>query len=144
MTTHVFDVDQFREEFPAFADDTDFPDQTLQGYWNIAILYISPEDSCVLNGDTLQFALNLMTAHLTQQGVIVAKGQNPFQLNSASVDKVSVGLIGANNLTQYQWWLGTTSYGAQLLALLQVCVVGGFFIAGLPEGSAFRKVGGVF
>lgn len=144
MTTHVFDVDAFRQQFPQFADPMAFPDETLQQYWNAATCYINPTDFCYLQGDCLQQALNLMTAHLAALSVLIAKGKNPGFIESASIDKVSVTLQPPPVKNQWQWWLGGTPYGAQLLALLQAKSVGGFYIGGLPETVAFRKLAGIF
>jgi hypothetical protein len=44
----------------------------------------------------------------------------------------------------WQYWLNTSPYGMQLLALLQAKGVGGLYVGGLPERDAFRKVYGVF
>jgi len=141
MTTHVFDYTQFITLFPEFSS---IPQLTLQGYWNVAIIYINPNDNCFIPSDILQYMLNLMTAHLTQLSLIIAAGQTPYQLTGAGIDKVNVTLTPPPNPTQYQWWVGTTPYGAQLLALEQVLTAGGFFLAGLPEGSSFMKVGGIY
>lgn len=144
MATHEFDVDEFREQFPAFADEDAFPDATLQQYWNAATCYITPVDFCWLQNDCLQLALNLMTAHLTALSALIAQGQTPGYEQSATIDKISVTLTPPPNKNQWQWWLSTTPYGMQLLALLQAKSAGGFYIGGLPETAAFRKVGGIY
>lgn len=144
MALHTFDVTSFREQFPQFADPLEFPDAVLQGYWDAAICYISPYDYGYLQGDCLQRALNLMTAHLTALSVLIADGQNPGFAESATIDKISVSLQPPPAKTQFDWWLGTTPYGAQLLALLSSASVGGFYIGGLPEQAAIGKVAGIF
>lgn len=144
MTTHVFDVTAFRTQFPEFANATTFPDATLQAYWDAATCYINPNDFCYLNGDCLQLALNLMTAHLTQLSVQIAAGQTPYLMQSATIDKVTVSLTPPPLKNQWQWWLSTTPRGMQLFAMLQAKSIGGFYIGGLPETAAFRKVAGIF
>lgn len=144
MATHTFDVTAFRVQFPQFADPVAFPDATLQAYWNAATCYVTPNDFCFLSGNCLQLALNLMTAHLTAQSVFIAANQNLGYEQSATIDKVSVVLQAVPAKNEWQAWLITTPYGMQFLALVQVKSAGGFYIGGLPETAAFRKVGGVF
>jgi ABC-type dipeptide/oligopeptide/nickel transport system permease subunit len=145
MSTLTFDPTAFRALFPAFADPTAYPDALLTAYWDIAINYISPIDGYGwMQGAARQLALNYMTAHLLAINGIIANGQTPNIVNSATVDKVSVGLTPPPLPNQWQFWLGTTPYGQQLLALLQVFSVGGFYAGSLPELAAFRRVGGVF
>ena len=147
MTTVIltFDVTAFRLLFPAFADPTVYPDARLQMYWDMAISYISDVANYGwLQGLDRQLALNLLTAHLAAISDIILAGQVPNLMQTATIDKVSVGLTPPPIPNQWQWWLNQTGYGQQLLALLQAKSVGGFYVGGLPERSAFRKVGGIF
>ena len=144
MSLHTFDVDAFREQFPQFENTTTFPDAVLQQYWNAATCYINPNDFCWLHDDCLQLALNLMTAHLTALSVLIQQNQTPGYEQSATIGKVSVSLTPPPNKNQWQWWLNTTPYGMQLLTLLQAKSAGGFYIGGLPETAAFRKVAGIY
>lgn len=140
----TFDVAQFRAEFPEFANATTFPDVTLQMYWDNATCYVSDVNCGTLAGECRQLALNLMTAHLTKLSQLILAGQTPGLVQNATVDKVTVGLTPPPLRSEWQWWLMTTPYGMQLLALLQGRSVGGFYVGGLPETSAFRRVGGVY
>lgn len=148
MSVITFDVAAFRASFPAFADITAYSNQTLQGYFDSACIFIDPNtSSCWWLGlrDAAKYrALNLMTAHLAQLGTQAAAGQTTGQVQSSTIDKVSVSLTPPPNPNQWQWWLGLTAYGQQLLALLQAKAAGGFYIGGLPELAAFRRVGGIF
>ncbi len=145
MTTLMFDVAQFRLDFPAFADSTAFPDATLQGYFNSASCYISTSDFGCLNGDCRVMALYLMTAHLCQISQLAISGKTSGLVTSSSVGSVSVGLTPPPfGSSQWSWWLNTTPYGQQLQALLSQASIGGLYICGRPERSAFRKVGGRF
>lgn len=144
MATLTFDVANFRSQFPAFANAGDFPDATLQQYWDWATCYIDDNGSYgELTGTCRQLALNFMTAHLTATSVIIAGGDVPGVASSASVDKVSVSMQPPPQSNQWQWWLATTPYGQQLLSLLSARSVGGFYVGGLPERDPFRKVGGI-
>lgn len=138
----TFDVTAFRAQCPAFADATLYSDAALQGYWDAAACHISTTDYGWLNGECRARALNLMTAHLAALSSLIASGQAPGVMQSASIDKVTISLTPPPLKSQWQWWLSATPYGAQLLALLQSKAVGGFYVGGAPERSAFRSVGG--
>lgn len=142
--TYTFDIPNFRIDYPAFSNATTFPDVTLQLYWDNATCYIDNLNYGYLNGDCRYQALTLMTAHLASLSVLIASGQIPGLVQTSTIDKISVGLTPPPLLNQFQWWLCITPYGQSLLALLQVSSVGGFYIGGLPERLAIRKVGGTF
>lgn len=142
MTAYVFDIPAFRISYPEFADPILFPNVTLQGFWDTATCYLDNNDYGYLNGDCRYKALTLMTAHLTKLSVLIANNQMPILVQSAGIDKINVGLTPPPLLNQFQWWLSTTPYGAQLLALLQVASCGGFYIGGSPVRTAFRGYNG--
>ncbi len=146
MTEFVFDIPAFRVSYPAFGNTTAYPDATLQAYWDTACCYIEnySEDCGWLSGDCRYKALTLMTAHLAAISTIVANGQVPGQVQSASIDKISVSLTAPPQKNQWQWWLNLTPYGQALLVLLQTRSVGGFVFGGSPERLAFRRFGGFF
>jgi hypothetical protein len=149
MSSLTFDVAIFRQQFPAFANATVFPDAQLQMYWDMATCYVSAKQgywcSCSMDDCACQrLALDLMTAHLVALSVLIAAGQTPGLLQNATIDKITVGLTPPPLPNQWQWWLDQTPYGQQLLALLQAQSVAGFYIGGLPEMTAFRKWDGIF
>jgi hypothetical protein len=141
----TFDVELFRLQCPEFANETTYPDALLQGYWDTAICYVSNVNYGYLRDDCRLRALNFMTAHLAKLYLIITTNPNQTtgQMQSATIDKVSVTMTPPPQKDQFQWWLGLTTYGQMLLALLQVKSVGGMYVGGLPERSAFRKVGGI-
>lgn len=141
----TFDITNFRTLFPAFANTTDFPDALLTQNWTNATSYIVNNNYGVQLVDNDKFyALNLMTAHLTQLGVVIANGQTPGLVQNAAVGAVNISLTPPPIPNQFQWWLNQTAYGQQLLSLLQTKASGGFLVGGLPERSAIRKVYGTF
>jgi hypothetical protein len=85
-----------------------------------------------------------MTAHLTQLSVQIAAGQTSYLIQGSTIDKITVNLTPPPLPNQFRWWLETTVYGQQLMALLQVRSSGGFYYGGLPEPTAIRKWGGIF
>jgi len=144
MATIVFDVAVFRARYPQFADSDIYPDATLNAYWETATCFISAEDYGYLHGACRETALMLLTAHLAGLSVFIANGQTPGMVTSATIDKVSVSLTPPPVKDQLAWWLNLTPYGMQLWAMLSAMSVGGLYIGGLPERSAFRTVGGRF
>lgn len=144
MATLTFDVTLFRTQFPAFSSSTTFPTVTLQMYWDMATIYVNDEGAYgSLQAVKRQTAINMMTAHLTAISVIVAAGETVGYEQAATIDKASVTLTPPVARNAYQWWLNTTPYGQQLLALLQAVAVGGFYVGGSANVLAFRGVAGV-
>lgn len=144
MAQHTLDLASFRAMFPAFSNVTTYPDATIQMWWTMGNQYIYSYDNCLISGDVLQLALNLMTAHLAQSFTMIGNGQTVAVVTGATEGSVSVSMMPPPAKTGWQWWLLTTPYGAQLWALLQTLTVGGFTIGGAPERSGFRRVYGVF
>lgn len=139
-----FNVAAFRAAFPAFANATTYPDPTLTGYWNAATCYISPVVYGRLQETCRGRALDLMTAHLAALADLIAAGEQPGIITSATIDKISVAMEAPPSDNQWQYWLNLTPYGQQLLALLQVKSSGGFYIGGVAERSGFRRAFGGF
>lgn len=147
MTTITLDPAAFRVVYPQFADPATFPDLKLQAQFGLATAYISPEVAGDMPQAARASALDLMTAHLLALGVIIA--QNNFQgqvgvVTGAQVDHVQITLQPPPVRGQWRFWLNTTPYGMQLASLLEMQSAGGFFVGGLPERAAFRRVGGGF
>lgn len=144
----------FRLLFSAFSNATTYPSSQLSMYWTVASEYISTNDNpCnMLNGASLQLALDCLCAHLatlfTQDANNVASGESPGQsegiTTSSTVGAIIVSTLPPPVKDSWDYWLNQTSYGQQLLALLKMKSVGGFYVGGLPEGGSFRKAGGVF
>lgn len=145
MAEHTFDSVAFREQFPAFTSTTKYPDGQLSGYFTMATAYIYPRDWCGISGVQLQLALNLMTAHLTWMNQLVIAGNTSAgPLAGASIDKVSVTLVAPPvGTSAWKYWLNTTPYGKELLALLRILSRGGGIVGGTPERAAFRGVYGI-
>jgi hypothetical protein len=138
-----YNDDAFRGLFPAFASPTQYPAPALQVWWNTASAYVSNQSGgCYTGGMTLAqqtLALNLMTAHLVFLSNLIASGNTPGITVGATVDKVSVTLEPPPAPNQWQYWLNQSPYGQQLLALLQVASVGGFYAtSGVPGRAGFQ------
>lgn len=132
----------FRTMFPVF-DNLDDP--IIELWAEVAGEHL--KSSWVLNGKRFQLALNLMTAHLLHLSVGTegsGTAQNGGIVASASEGSVSVSFATPPTKNAWQHWLAGSPYGLQLWALLKQWSAGGFYIGGLPERKAVRKVGGVF
>jgi hypothetical protein len=146
----TWDYDKFVAKFPAFSDKDAWPPAYLESCWDLAAEFISTQECPCRNlrGDSLQTALDLMTAHLaTLLGPANATSEDAAGgglVTNASIGAVSVGMMQPPVSSMWGYWLAQSPYGQALLALLQIKGVGGFYVGGLPERSAFRKVGGVF
>lgn len=143
MTTDSiqFDLAKFRLLYPQFSAVSD---EVIEMQWDMATCYISACNYGWMHGKCRQQALNLLTAHLVQQNLYAQDGELTGQLNSATIDKVSVTLNAPPNPNQWQFYLGQTPYGQQLMALLSSFAVGGFSVGDVPELTAFRRAYGVF
>ena len=147
MSTITLDPAAFRALFPQFADAVKWPDAALSIQFGAATGYVSADTYGDMPVAARTNALYLMTAHLLALGVIIAQNNYSGQVGvvqGAVVDHVQITLTPPPVKSQWQWWLNTTPYGAQLLGLLEAQAAGGFYVGGLPERAAFRKVGGVF
>ena len=147
MSTITLNPAAFRALFPQFANATAYPDAALEIQFGMATGYVSPDTYGDMTEATRTNALYLMTAHLLALGVIIAQNNYSGQVGvvqGAVVDHVQITLTPPPVKSQWQWWLNTTPYGAQLLGLLDAQAAGGFYVGGLPERAAFRKVGGIF
>lgn len=144
MSAITFTPSTFRVLFPQFADAVAFPDVVLSANFDMATGYVSPDIYGDMPSGARVQALNLMTAHLMALRALVAAGSQGGIVQSSTVGDVSVTLQPPPVRSQWAWWLNQTPYGAQLVALLDGQAVGGFYVGGLPERMAFRKVGGVF
>jgi hypothetical protein len=148
MTTIAFNPAAFRVLYPQFANAGTYPDVMLNDWWATATSIVSADDyGClVLTGTKRVQALNLLTAHIGTLFQRIQAGETmPVMPQSATIDKTAVTLTPPPTKTQFQWWLSLTGYGAQVLMLLQVAAVGGFYAGvGYPERAAFRKAGGFF
>ena len=133
-----FNTSAFRVTYPAFANETTFPTVTLQAYFNTAGSYLANDNYGQLRDDSRYTALTLMTAHLAALSILIAAGETPSVAAGASIDKVTVSLEPPPVKSQFHWWLSTTPYGQQLLALLQMRSAGGFYLGGSRTRGGFR------
>lgn len=144
MTELTITFSDFRAAFTAFIDPNRYPDTVVEMFFGNACAYISPDNVGELRDSARQLALYQMTAHLIRLNDMINENEGaPAALvQGARVDQVSVTLTPPPIKTQFGWWLSLTPYGQSLWAMLQQKAVGGMYIGGKGELSAFRRVGG--
>ncbi len=131
----VITVDEFREVFPEFADETKYPDAVIQSFIIQAECYISPDNNpaWMLNGESRRLAIMLLVAHLLilNNKALSGSGAAGGTVASKSAGSVSVSFVAPTNKNELDFWLNQTGYGQRLLALLQVKVpASGLYIGG--------------
>lgn len=148
-TILTFDYALFQTQFPVYANPMTYPESAIESYWIMALNYISNVGNYgSLQGAQRQYALNLFIAHMIYLSFLIGTGnpntgsQVPGLMQTATIDKVSVGLTPPPLPNQFQWFLNQTPWGQQLLALLQMNSVGGFYIGGQGAVAAFGYQGG--
>lgn len=139
MANVTVTVAEFRQMFPAFSDTTKYSDTTIQIQLDTAQLYISPEENCLVSSAVLKQMIYLLTAHLLSINTALANGDMSAggQVASASVGGVSVSKAIPKNRTDFEYFLNSTGYGMQLLALLNLQSVVGIYFGGQKE-NVFR------
>lgn len=126
-------TDDIRQVFPEFSDILKYPNTLLDGFINRSYCYISRFKFGVIPADSRKLAIELMTCHLTALNDKIKSGQTSGgsgQIQSASIDSVSVSLVMPPNKTQLEWWLNLTPYGQQLLYLLAIPASAGLYFGG--------------
>lgn len=139
MTDITFDIQVFSAKFPELITNPAQPQSVLQGWFDTSILYISNKITAGTNIDIRTQALYLMTAHLLYISNQIASGGSVGVMNSATVDKVSISIQPPPAANQWQYWLQSSPYGGQLLALLQVQAVGGAYYGGNFDRLALKR-----
>lgn len=137
------DIAAFRANFPLYADDTLYSDALLLAQYEIGKCYIADND-CTMGEACREYALQSMLAHLLYIRDQVNSGNNVGVVTQASEGDVSVSLATPAVDDEWHYWFNSSPYGRELVALLGVQSVGGFYVGGSPERRAFRKVGGMF
>lgn len=121
--------DQFRADFPEFADKTKYPDSLVQIWLTVAVSLVNPLRWMELTnlGMELVTAHHLVLAQRDQAAAAVggAPGEVKGPTASKSVDKVSVSYdAGAATLDDAGFW-NLSSYGIRFLTLARCMGAGG-------------------
>lgn len=145
MALIIFDPAAFRAQFPVFTDPP-YTNIILQGYFDWAATFAGQENSrCSGMTDAQRtLVLNLLTAHLITLMAQINAGSatkpvTPGFVQSATIDKVSVSMVAPPQTDSWSFWLNQTPYGQQLLAMLDLMSVGGFYYGGRAELGSLRR-----
>lgn len=140
MSNVVVSLAEFYEEFPEFKT-AEYSNICLRAFRQ-SKLFISTHNCGRLTDEQRKAAIYLMTAHLSllyQRNMTAAASGNATGgagglVASASVGEVSVGYqqIPTGN-DMFDYWLATTPYGQQLLALLSMLSSVPFYFGGSLE-----------
>ncbi len=137
------DITAFRANFPLYADSTVYTDMLLEVQYDVGRCYIADND-CTMGEKCREYALQAMLAHLLYIRDQVNSGNNVGVITQASEGDVSVSLASPVVDDEWHYWFNSSPFGRELIALLGVQSVGGFYVGGSPERGAFRKANGVF
>ncbi len=137
MAAIDFDQTYFEENFPAY---TGRPE--AQGKFSIGKLYIS-DDPRTLPDESRKYALHAMAAHLLFISDEQLKGNMTRIVTNGSEMGVSVSLALPSSASSdnFSYWMMTTPYGSDVIAMLSAQVGSGIYIS---SGSGFPSFGGGF
>ena len=140
-SSYIYNDATFRAQFPQLSDMTTYPEATLQMYWDQAGGIVQNTTYGFLPQTSGSAALYLLTAHLAYIGNLLINGQTPTVTTAAGIDKISVTLLPPPAKDFFQFWLSSSPYGLQLLAILEVAAVGGFYSPGSLGRQGFTGNG---
>lgn len=136
-------VQSFRQAFPEFTSVVTYPDQMISVQLEISKVYLNQfyaDDEA-----TSDLVLQLMLAHVLTLRTLILDGQTEILISKLGNEgDVSVSLATPPSESTFYYWLSTSTYGLQLLSILEIKSCGGFYIGGSPEREPFRKFGGGF
>ena len=135
MTVITLTVDGFRSDFVEFSNTETYSNELISSFINRSYGYISRNVYGILSEADRKLALELMTAHLLTINSKISSNTATGQIASTSIDAISVSLVAPVNKNAWQYWLNSTPYGQQLLALLQAHAP-----AGIYDGGSYQKV----
>lgn len=138
----ALNVTDFRAMFPAFADETEYPDAMVSGFFALAECWLGHYlDGCPCN-DQIYY---LLTAHLLYtRGIINSGAITGGRVQSSNVGGVSVSMNQVLMKSAWQEWLAGSPYGIELWAFLRMQAGGGRYVGGSRERFGYRKAGGGF
>lgn len=136
MSNVVVSLEDFYKEYPEFNTDA-YIDISSQAFRR-AKCRLGIKNNCFLHDCKRKDAIYLLTAHLSVLSYKAQSGQNGAaggQVASASVGEVSVSYVQIPGLDSWSYWLSSTPYGLELLALLD-----GLSAMGLYFGGSLERV----
>ena len=121
----------FVSMFPEFADQSQYPASTINGFIVQAQCYITPKNVGEMTGTSRELAIYLMVAHLlTLNSYILSGNRTGALLTSAAIGDVSVSGTPPASRDMRDQWYGYTIYGVRLKALLDSYIGMGLYMQG--------------
>lgn len=128
-------LSEFYEEFPEF--NTEEYKAICPIAFRQAKRHAKRWNSCIICGDSKKDAIYLLTAHLSALRLKAQSGQSSGGgagiVASASVGEVSIGYQQIPSSDAFEYWLSSTPYGLELLALLESLTAVPVYIGGTLE-----------
>lgn len=135
----VFDYEDFIARFSEFGDETKYPVSTIVSAGDKAMMHITPDAfGMPLGGFYRNYALFLMTAHILElddkdrsDGDASGTGSSIAGTTyKATIGSVQIENSKQNSFTLDDWnyWLGQTKHGRELLAFLEIQAPCGIFL----------------
>lgn len=139
-----FPKDRFLERYTEFSDQSVYPDSMIYRAGEGAMMHITPSVCWMpMVGKYRLYALFLMAAHILvlakkdEETVPTGEGTAAPGIEfKATIGTVAIERTKPNSFTVGDWeyWLGQTSYGRELLAYLETRAPVGVFLNG-PQDS---------
>ena len=121
--------ENFISKFPEFLN-TD--ESTIITMLDRAVCFIKVYLGCLC--ECRQLAIFLLTAHLLSLQNAINNGDSAGGLQaSATIDKISVSVIPPPSTDSFEYWLNQSTYGQQLLALIELNVPTPMYFGGSFE-----------
>lgn len=138
----MIDIKDFRDAFTEYSDATVYPDAMIEMQAEISKTYLCRS---AFTDKKYKVCLYLMLAHVLLLRDLQLSGQTEILISKLGNEgDVSVSLATPPVESTFSYWLSTSTYGLQLLSLIEIQSIGGFYIGGLEEREGFRKYGGGF
>lgn len=139
MATITVSVSEFRQLFPVFSNTTKYPDTLVQITLDTAIVYIPNQTNEFVKETVIKQMIYLLTAHMLVQNTAASAGNalGGGVVQSAHIDGVSVTKMTPPARTAFAYWLSSSAFGLQLLALLKMQATVGIYFGGTKE-NVFR------
>lgn len=133
MSEITVSIDEFYTYFPEF--NTEEYEAIAVSALARAQVYVSLSNTGRLTDERRKLAIYLLTAHITTLMYKTQTGEGAVgQVASASVGEVSVSYVQIpTQEDEFEYWLGQTPYGLELLALLNVLSSVPFYYGGSYE-----------
>lgn len=131
-------ISQFREDFTEFASTQTYTDAFLNRMLRTAKAFISTENFRI-EPDVRVLLIELMMGHLitlattNPDGIGASMAEEASEELSASVGSVSVTKAHPVVNDSFEFWIQTTGYGQQFLAILTAQNPTGVFYYGIPN-----------